>query len=773
MAALTLNITYRPLKVGLCVREDNIEDVIKAAGINTILWGGIYNPIIPVGRNKEFPSRLVKLFQVDVLYPVAQSSEIETFIKQHPYLEWPDHYGNILFAQNGKGVKLTMLDISHIIGHWWEKEFKVRKKSNCVLFEWGENDPLAPVFSVEFGHFLSDTKLLYDYHQAYKQGLRAKLKKINKTDTLEAEIAQRVDPIHVTEDRLQLAGSTWGWESHGIYIGDHTSAQDLINFWNLRASAIDVRFTPVNYTKRLKQTFIKHIIEIHKKDSAKKFPSGVGVWCRSELNEVIVNKIINSLFPDGTVKARHHVDQHIWNGLNIKPPKPVFESKTILANIDWPYGSPIISFQLPQKPIEKENSYNSGQQLICEVHPFTEFEYKGYTLKLPYLPDLNEWYARHILVTRPWSLRVSKDGIGIIQKLYEKTETLHPVRNTDLIKKIFDRAKVIAKDSPPGIITQRLIERMGDLDGCRFLKITGVRKLLELPPNRSIDWEKAVRTIGQGRFDRFKSLYIIPRKEKELKPVDVWAFLLKLSIFIPKVKFLYKILPIKKSCKCNYCGSSSKIPLSAFEKHWICPYCDREQYLPVYIKTNLNKNERRAFNFKRSGLFAKDNKQGGAIPIILTLLQLLRRVGIDEFVYSTALKLDSTENNINCEIDFVVLDTDYQGNVYLAIGECKTIDQITQRTIAKLLNVRDVLNKSGIETHLIFSKIPSFSKREITRFKNLITQGISPILFTEIELEPYEPYDYYHENNIKLPEPYPHSFDGMAQNSKVIYLNKT
>ena len=55
-------------------------------------------------------------------------------------------------------------------------------------------------------------------------------------------------------------------------------------------------------------------------------------------------------------------------------------------------------------------------------------------------------------------------------------------------------------------------------------------------------------------------------------------------------------------------------------------------------------------------------------------------------------------------------------------------------------------------------------------FKEIVTKGNKLISFTDIELEPYEPYDYYHEHNIKLPEKYGHGLDDLSRNSCDIYL---
>jgi len=63
------------------VRDDSIDDLVKAAGINTLLWGGIYNPIIPVSTNSKFAEQLMNLFSVDVLFPTSHTKEIDDLTK--------------------------------------------------------------------------------------------------------------------------------------------------------------------------------------------------------------------------------------------------------------------------------------------------------------------------------------------------------------------------------------------------------------------------------------------------------------------------------------------------------------------------------------------------------------------------------------------------------------------------------------------------------------------------------------------------------------------
>ena len=53
MATTGLTIAYRPIRLGFLIRNGNLDDLITAAGLNTMLAGGIYNPVIPIGSKNE------------------------------------------------------------------------------------------------------------------------------------------------------------------------------------------------------------------------------------------------------------------------------------------------------------------------------------------------------------------------------------------------------------------------------------------------------------------------------------------------------------------------------------------------------------------------------------------------------------------------------------------------------------------------------------------------------------------------------------------------
>src|SRR5579885_1881096 len=51
MAQLRIGQKVRPIKFGFVVDLTDKESILKAIEINTLLWGGNYNPIIPFFKN--------------------------------------------------------------------------------------------------------------------------------------------------------------------------------------------------------------------------------------------------------------------------------------------------------------------------------------------------------------------------------------------------------------------------------------------------------------------------------------------------------------------------------------------------------------------------------------------------------------------------------------------------------------------------------------------------------------------------------------------------
>lgn len=153
--------------------------------------------------------------------------------------------------------------------------------------------------------------------------------------------------------------------------------------------------------------------------------------------------------------------------------------------------------------------------------------------------------------------------------------------------------------------------------------------------------------------------------------------------------------------------------------------------------------------------------------MILSLLQFLRVLDSGTFMYSTALKLEFS--NQKCETDLAVLSHRERHGIELGIGECKDEGgAITQQDVSNLRGAFAQFRGSGILCYLVFAKTAdSFTPHELELFRALRRDHIPVVLLTNRELEPYNPY---WDDGTDVASRYALSLADMARNSVARYL---
>lgn len=775
MATINVSVKYRPVKIGFLVREGNTEDLVQAAGINTLLWGGIYNPVIPVSLNQAATKRLLDLFSVDVLFAVAHSAEIDKVIADHPFLRDPHHHESIFYEDWRTKKKLVAyLDSISIVDYYWEKEFKHATKdfqSDCALLRWNPDDPLANLFAIQFGFYPRQYDLLDDGEKAFLTGLKAKDLTVATDGQLPERLAGHLAPIGLTSVDLTRHGGGWP-EENGIYIGDESNFDDLISFWNLRAAGIRLRFLPPNHIGRVKDFIGAHLKTLDRRKATPPDPFDcIAIYAKEKILAEI-HKILEP-FPSKKARLLCSVESLFGDDLGLKAMSFYFGWENALATVEESFGRPVVTMGLPEKkfldgPRRRQDGHLGFQNLAVSLDFFTGANYPEHTLKPPYLRELNEFYSRAILFD-PWKLRIERDGVAAIVTADDSSIHLYPLSEQSLIERILALGGTTATRSQAGLLAYQIVKSMREFDpleACRVFKVRGARDLINtLKPGVFIDWNSALRIVGAACFDKFKSLYIRSRERRELEPTDVLTFLLEKKILKPRLRLWERLLRRRKALKCKQCGLESTILMSAFEGSWSCPYCEHSQYLPEYIGCEFR--QKGMWKFKKSGLFSKDNNQEGAIPVILTLLTLKRVLNFGQFLYSSSLNLRFEKS---CESDLCVLRYHDGRKIEVGIGECKsTKGSITSQDVSNLKAVREKFKAIGLACYLVFSKTAdSFYDEEIALFRRLKAEHVPFVLFTNREIEPYHPY--WEKESENLPVRYPHSLADLARNSEFIYL---
>lgn len=757
MATNSITIRYRPVRIGFLVEDGRIDDLVSAAGLNTLLWGGIYNPVIPISRTRlQFAEQLLDLFSVDLLYAVSENEAIAAFKESHISLRDPNYTSEQIFYQDWHTNKnlVWYLDSHNIFNYYWERDLKHNpdgEQSNCLLLRWDDGDPLRSVFSLQYGFFPTEYDLRDDFEHAFIKMLHSREVSLAQDAPLDPEFAIKIDPLALT--RSELLGQHYPFRGDGVYFGDEDDFEDLLAFWNLRAAGRDLLFLPRRHMDRLQALTAVHIQKLDERPNSRLMVKDhLSLHHRSATDEEVA--AIRESLPTQKTLVNRRFEETLWNDSNVKPVNFHFRWEKAPMSVDRIHERCTVDIQLPEMRFltdEERGIGLLGQQLVVEVSSHSKFSHPGHVLRVPYIRQLNEFYSREMAV-HPWELRVQRDGIAKIIKTREDMLTLYPISHPVLICKLLEFAGMKAKMSQPGLLATKIIEKLDGVDGSRVFKIRGVRELMQgLESAQSVTHGEATKRIfSEGQFEKHEGLYIEPREAGKLTTGHVFDFLLRHGFFRGGLEL-----------SCDECNLHNWLSLREIDDEWECEYCGGRNLTALHLR------DRGDWRFRKSGLFAKDNNQEGAIPVILTLLVFLRILDMSEFVWTTALELDPP----GCETDFCVLNYREIGGIEIAVGECKSRGgQIDQQDVDNLKKIREKLTSVGLECYVTFAKTADeFTPDEVALLAEVADQDIPMILLTNCEMEPYEPY---RENKSGLPEKYPHSLGEMARNSMKRYLQR-
>ncbi len=269
---------------------------------------------------------------------------------------------------------------------------------------------------------------------------------------------------------------------------------------------------------------------------------------------------------------------------------------------------------------------------------------------------------------------------------------------------------------------------------CRVFKIPGVRELIHAHGAKdSFTRSGAIQTIrgfdpetNVEAFAQHKSLYVQHRDGGDLKPDAAFAYLLDKKMFRAGLAFT-----------CPNCDLTFWVHLDSLKTFLPCEYCDTSINIMPQLKD-------RDWKFRRSGLFGRDDHQGGGVPVAVVLQQLGTVLHSNMFAWTTGLNLEqSGPNGWKCESDFVVVTDGHRDGPQIIFSETKSRGgEITADDVANLTRLADVFERSSLQPYIIFAKVGAFSDEEIERCKSAQAKGrFRVIVLSDRELEPYFVYE--------------------------------
>jgi len=401
-------------------------------------------------------------------------------------------------------------------------------------------------------------------------------------------------------------------------------------------------------------------------------------------------------------------------------------------------GRPKVSFALDGKPFSDDTWFHT-QALVASLS-FIGGLYGDdhHTLAPPFIPELNEFYARtmHFEYNK---LRSESERVGLVIDASDTSSFIYAMPVADLLKRVLGLAGYSAELSSAGLIARQLIAQLGGVDGAKVFKVPGVRRLLKTHgPTAAFTKTSALQLIGgkdpenpAATFKNYEQLYIEPRPHNtKLEPGAVFTYLVEKGLF-----------RIGSELACPNCRMSSWTAMDSLRQRVVCELCGQD-----FDATRQLVNG--PWYYRRSGVLGVEKNAQGAIPVALLLQQFKANMGgvMHSGMYSPSLDLTPKDgtNLPKCETDFVwLVPRPYPDKTLVILGECKDRggkgdkDTIDAEDIDHLRRAADAMPAKRFETFIVLAKLCPFTPDEIALAKTLNSQYCRrAILLTDRELEP-------------------------------------
>ncbi len=268
MASGTITIRVRPLRVGFLVDPADRIGVYRAIELNSFLWGGSYNPIIPAYRRTPAkweshrvrhlpqPSDIVdgylNGFDPDLVVPIGICANRAFQVGNRDIVKTDELIGSLKDSASPEyGIGLIEL-----LNDFIEKELKYKRNDDLhVVFP--ELPRAYGLFLASvFGVLPKEAQQIVDKHFLNLTGISRCRVTINQF--LELLRSPSFFPRRLTSWALEKKPL----RDPQLFVCDATSTQDIIDYWNLRAAGFYVLPIPIqaSETESVK-TFAREFIE--------------------------------------------------------------------------------------------------------------------------------------------------------------------------------------------------------------------------------------------------------------------------------------------------------------------------------------------------------------------------------------------------------------------------------------------------------------------------------------------------------------------------------
>ena len=642
MTTINVEQRLRPTRFAFLVRPDDATGAHKIFRVNTCLWGGKYNPVIPFFRRvpswwerkglrfenaTQILNGYLDFFEPDVLVESQKGLAKDLGFDDQRSV----HVDDILHRSGDRDRNSYGLGVLDLYRHLFKREFQfVRRNKHNLISVVAEEKSFDGFAACVFGTFPSNPLLRY-FGKAYEEAFDPRKIVLNAT-TLE-ELYRSGFTSALTVGHSQIEVEYKDYHDPILFVLDAAESKDLVDFWNLRAVHRNVLPIPVQWLDQL-SAFCREII---KKNHRPLPGNNRGVMIRQTVmfSRSISEKDIDTLYPkylmipDKGANVRQDWYPPVWRPTSeivVRSLRPTLEAGEKSTDVAVDLDDPQVRFE--------------------PLHP--EFaERFGGNLRWANVISLGGWSLRDRLATTfPTNYKkpnFPKCRVGREQVLStsEGLVSLHEHKNLGELWTLTDGAtairdwlkvhKVQARLSDAGRSTQQIIQTLDGFRGVHSIAHPGIIGLLDEMSRRPIS--------RSAHFAEFQNKINAAVKE------DIWRGR-EFETLVDK-----KAVELGQQLKCSRCGSWGWYALKQLDTTITCELCLKPFSFPLKDPGNSQKAR---WAYRVLGPFALPNYANGGYASALAIRFFAEVIGDRPAITWSAGQELTFEDKTSMEADFIL-----------------------------------------------------------------------------------------------------------------------
>jgi len=708
MSSNTVEIRLRPLKLAFLVYYNDMKGLLEAIKTNTFLWGGQYNPIIPIfkhcpkvwierisrnTRAKDIIQGYLANFDPDFVVPIGRAKETHLDITDRKQISIEEITDGI----KKEGLPKYGIGLREILDHYVKTEFKyVRRKPIHVCFPSFRN-PYSTFMASVFG--ILDKETSTALVKMFGSALNPECPSWNLVDYAsgikpDCTFLRRLSSLYIHRNLVN------SWDREIVFVMDAGIPLDIMDYWNLRALGKIVLPVPAQAARE---------------ESVKKLVSDFIENCFYPINDTVNNQAT-------ILKGRNlpKTDfENIVRDFGIARSSDRNESKYVIQHYprlwnEWAWDKDHVlccdvegstkeysisgdEENTPLRTLDPEFIY---PHFYCSEPRFAnEIRFKLYgnepELLGRVIPEGDERMARAVGCIGIDEYRVSRNGIVHLANDKNGLMFLSLPKSEDLFREWFKQQGWEIELSSPGRLAKQMLKYLGGILGISRIAQREVIDLLEkmeggyqMPHDAFI--AEMSKIANKGEF---------PRGVNDILKNFLEAKMFNLGLRV----------------QCQTCTQHVWVPLNELNYTLQCTKCLGHFEIPQDYPT-----KKLEWAYRTLGPFNQPNRAFGVYSVLLTLRFFMKE---HSYRVTPILSFNARKDNRGLEADlglFLQQQMFGYSKRHLIFAECKTMNLLEKDDVDKMA----MLGNEFPGSILVFAILrDSFVEREKKLLRPLARKG--------------------------------------------------